>query len=103
MLRLCKLLLIIIATTNIIIQPAQSSFILLKMTWKDTWSDIQNGGSKRWKVDDINAKKIALGHILQHSTSKVEEGPLHILCPLAVSSFLDLIVCTVYELQFLYL
>ena len=57
------------------------------MTWKDTWSDIQNGGSKRWKVDDINAKKIALGHILQHSTSKVEEGPLHILCPLAVSYF----------------
>ena len=46
-----KLLLIIIATTNIIIQPAQS-FILLKMTWKDTWSDIQNGGSKRWKVDE---------------------------------------------------
>lgn len=66
------------------------------MTWKDTWSDIQNGGSKRWKVDDLNAKKIALGHILQHSSSKVEQSPLHILCPLAVSSFLDLIVCMVY-------
>ena len=70
------------------------------MTWKDTWSDIQNGGSKRWKVDDLNAKKIALGHILQHSSSKVEQSPLHILCPLAVSSFLDLIVCMVYGLQF---
>ena len=49
------------------------------MTWKTTWQDILNGGAQRWKVDDISAKQIALGHILDHTESKC----LKILCPLA--------------------
>ena len=49
------------------------------MTWAATWKDILSGGSKRWKVDDLNAKKQALKHILKHSSST----NLNILCPLA--------------------
>ncbi|KAL3929420.1 MAG: hypothetical protein SGBAC_012217, partial [Bacillariaceae sp.] len=49
------------------------------MGWSDTWGDILNGGSQRWKVDDINAKKIALQHIVDNTTTT----PLKILCPLA--------------------
>ena len=33
------------------------------MAWSDTWADILNGGSPRWKVDDMNSKKIALDYI----------------------------------------
>jgi hypothetical protein len=50
------------------------------MGWSETWKDILNGGSKRWKVDDIDAKKLALGHILEHTPS---DSPLSIFCPLA--------------------
>lgn len=50
------------------------------MTWKDTWDDILSGGPGRWKVDDLAAKKTALSHIENHSTT---EGPMRILCPLA--------------------
>lgn len=39
-----------------------------------------SGGSGRWKVDDIGAKKKALAHIVEHSPTN---GPLRILCPLA--------------------
>ena len=65
------------------------------MAWSDTWADILSGGSPRWKVDDINAKKIALDYITQHHTNtatndsddqqKGEENAqsLRILCPLA--------------------
>lgn len=49
------------------------------MGWSDTWGDILNGGSQRWKVDDINAKKMALKHI----TDSTSTSPLKILCPLA--------------------
>ncbi|KAL7539146.1 hypothetical protein ACHAXR_009048 [Thalassiosira sp. AJA248-18] len=52
------------------------------MTWKDTWRDIQSGGPKRWKVDDLEAKKIALAHIVEHHGSS-SDGPMRILCPLA--------------------
>ena len=49
------------------------------MTWKATWQDILSGGAQRWKVDDISAKQIALGHILDHT----DKESLKILCPLA--------------------
>lgn len=51
-------------------------------SWKDTWSDILNGGPKRWKVDDIEAKQKALTHITDATTSS-SDTPLRILCPLA--------------------
>lgn len=50
------------------------------MGWNDTWNDILSGGPKRWKVDDVETKAIALGHIEKHA------GPnqkLSIFCPLA--------------------
>lgn len=50
------------------------------MAWKDTWADILNGGSSRWKVDDLEAKKTALAHIVEHASL---DGPMSILCPLA--------------------
>lgn len=56
--------------------------MLKKMSWSDTWRDILSGGSKRWKVDDIEAKKKALAHIMD-ATSSSPDTPLRILCPLA--------------------
>lgn len=55
------------------------------MGWGDTWGDILNGGSKRWKVDDIEAKKKALAHIIDATATTVssDKTPLRILCPLA--------------------
>ena len=66
------------------------------MAWSDTWTDILSGGSPRWKVDDLNAKKIALDYITQHHTAtnstttdddqqkeQSNTPPLRILCPLA--------------------
>lgn len=50
------------------------------MGWSDTWKDILDGGSKRWKVDDMDAKKIALQHISDNTSTS---SPLKILCPLA--------------------
>ena len=56
----------------------------LKMGWADIWSDILNGGSKQWKVDDIEAKKKALAHIIDATaTVSSSDTPLRILCPLA--------------------
>ena len=49
--------------------------------WSDTWKDILQGGNKRWKVDDLEPKKIALKHITDNSSSS--SSPLKILCPLA--------------------
>ena len=54
----------------------------MTFAWKNTWQDILSGGAKRWKVDDISAKQIALGHILQHTQTNNRQ-PLKILCPLA--------------------
>ena len=59
------------------IQPASP----FAMNWKDTWTDILGGGPQRWKVNDLDAKKKALTHIMEHTSSV--EGPMHILCPLA--------------------
>ncbi|KAL7521061.1 hypothetical protein ACHAWX_005752 [Stephanocyclus meneghinianus] len=55
------------------------------MTWKATWQDILNGGPRRWKVDDIAAKQIALSHILEHSVAPSDStrSSMRILCPLA--------------------
>merc|ERR1719498_1630675 len=53
----------------------------IKMGWSETWSDILDGGSKRWKVDDIEAKQAALSHINDAVSSS--DKPLRILCPLA--------------------
>src|SRR5210317_1411102 len=65
--------------------PSSKKESQLKMGWSDTWSDILNGGSKRWKVDDIEAKKIALAHIINATatTGSSDKTPLRILCPLA--------------------
>lgn len=49
--------------------------------WSETWNDILNGGSKRWKVDDVEAKQKALTHITDATSS--DNTPLRILCPLA--------------------
>jgi hypothetical protein len=55
----------------------------IKMSsWNDTWSDILNGGPKRWKVDDVEAKQKALTHITD-AISSSDNTPLRILCPLA--------------------
>lgn len=56
------------------------SFII--MGWAETWNDILSGGNQRWKVDNVNAKRIALEHILQHHHQH-NNNPMHILCPLA--------------------
>lgn len=55
------------------------------MGWSATWKDILNGGNPRWKVTDLSAKKIALGHIMHASKEDgVASSPsLNILCPLA--------------------
>ncbi len=55
------------------------------MTWASTWKDILRGGPTRWKVDDINVKSQALGHILGYSTltSVSRNNSLRIFCPLA--------------------
>merc|ERR1719329_43586 len=50
------------------------------MGWSETWKDILDGGNKRWKVDDMAAKNIALKHITDHTSSS---STLKILCPLA--------------------
>jgi hypothetical protein len=34
-------------------------------SWSRTWTDIINGGSKRWKVDDVDAKRQALSRIVE--------------------------------------
>ncbi|CAJ1954769.1 unnamed protein product [Cylindrotheca closterium] len=52
------------------------------MGWSDTWKDILDGGNQRWKVDNLDAKKIALKHITDNTiTSSARK--LKILCPLA--------------------
>lgn len=53
------------------------------MDWSDTWKDILDGGSKRWKVDDMDTKKIALKHITDNTAAATNESVLKILCPLA--------------------
>ncbi|KAL3809099.1 hypothetical protein ACHAXA_010620 [Cyclostephanos tholiformis] len=70
-------------------------------SWTKAWTDILNGGSKRWKVDDIDAKRRALSRIVEHQyrhgtiiippTNEVDDvvvdvahlPKLRILCPLA--------------------
>ena len=52
------------------------------MGWAETWSDILSGGNQLWKVDNVDAKRIALEHILQHHHHHSNE-PMHILCPLS--------------------
>jgi len=51
------------------------------MSWADTWNDILNGGSSRWKIDDLAHKQAALEQITRHSDKP--DSPLSILCPLA--------------------
>ena len=53
------------------------------MGWAETWHDILSGGNQRWKVDYVDAKRIALEHIIQHHHHHDNNEPLHILCPLA--------------------
>mmetsp|Transcript_5869 Transcript_5869/g.9874 ORF Transcript_5869/g.9874 Transcript_5869/m.9874 type:complete len:270 (-) Transcript_5869:128-937(-) len=61
----------------------QRNKTIIKMGgWSETWKDILNGGPKRWKVDDVEAKQKALTHITD-ATSTSSDTPLRILCPLA--------------------
>jgi len=53
------------------------------MGWAETWSDILSGGNQLWKVDNVDAKRIALDHILQHHHHHNNNEPMHILCPLS--------------------
>lgn len=50
--------------------------------WAKTWSNILEGGPKRWKVDNLEFKKLAMAHIQQH-VDVLGDAPLKILCPLA--------------------
>ena len=56
------------------------------MTWSNTWRDIINGGSLRWKINDIAVKEKVLASITKaYSSSAKTDHPLSlkILCPLA--------------------
>jgi Thiopurine S-methyltransferase (TPMT) len=55
------------------------------MTWHQTWKNILvEGGSKRWKVDDRNIKKLALTTIQKYAQqTPAKSSKLSILCPLA--------------------
>jgi len=50
------------------------------MDWSDDWNNIVRGGNPRWKVTDLSAKTIALGHITEYAS---DVPSLDILCPLA--------------------
>ena len=50
------------------------------MGWADTWDDMLQGGSPRWKITDSKCHQAALSNIQQHLT---KDGPNNILCPLA--------------------
>jgi len=49
------------------------------MGWANTWDDILQGGSGRWKVTDAESHRTALGHMKKH----MKEGSNNVLCPLA--------------------
>ena len=52
--------------------------------WVNAWDDIQNGGNKRWIVDDVSLKQKALGHITRNFSKKDNRlTSLSIFCPLA--------------------
>jgi len=53
----------------------------LKMGWSDTWSDILDGGSQRWKVTDEESHM----KVFSHFQTFVQKDPsdTHVLCPLA--------------------
>ena len=80
---------LLIINTDIASSYAQSFVIMA--SWAATWADILNGGSKRWKVDDAEAKRAALAHIVRHHGRRGdddddddgEDRPMRILCPLA--------------------
>jgi hypothetical protein len=53
------------------------------MGWNgDTWNDILQGGSKRWKVDDVEKKAITLNYITTEHATSSDEKSLAIFCPL---------------------
>lgn len=95
---ICNIQFVSSFSTNIRVNNSNRQYqqTSINMAWSDTWADILNGGSPRWKVDDINAKKIALDYITQHHTTntisiddddqqkrETNAQPLRILCPLA--------------------
>jgi hypothetical protein len=49
------------------------------VVWSDTWNDILQGGSQRWKVDNPDFHQVAYDHLSKH-LSKQEAN---VLCPLA--------------------
>ena len=51
----------------------------LNMGWHNTWTDILQGGSKRWKVTSSNAHQKALSHIQNY----VKQPNSHFFVPLA--------------------
>jgi hypothetical protein len=50
-----------------------SSFVIMA-SWAKAWTDIMNGGSKRWKVDDIDAKRCALSRIVEYHRRRDGDG-----------------------------
>jgi len=76
-----------ITTTLVILSEKEvvEAFSIINMTWATTWNNIlKEGGSGRWKVDDLGIKKKALTTILNFvNRSNEKEKSLKILCPLA--------------------
>jgi hypothetical protein len=62
-------------------------------SWSAAWKDILDGGSKRWKIDDLHVKQQALqylvkatasdGHANANANANIDPTILNILCPLA--------------------
>jgi hypothetical protein len=51
------------------------------MGWSDTWNDILQGGSPRWKVINPDFHQVAYGHLSKYLNN--QEEPASIFCPLA--------------------
>jgi len=49
------------------------------MGWADTWDDIVQGGSERWKVNDETSHQAVLAILKRYMK---EDAPQNILCPL---------------------
>jgi hypothetical protein len=53
------------------------------MGWNDTWNDILQGGSKRWKVDNPDFHQVAYGHLSKYLNTNQDKEATHVFCPLA--------------------
>jgi hypothetical protein len=52
------------------------------MSWSDTWNDILQGGSQRWKVDNPDFHQVAYGQLSKYLNNQDKEAK-HVFCSLA--------------------